>query len=123
VDISTNCETFRQNVDVVNISSNTEELFLIPSAFSPNNDGVNDYFKPITTTTTSERISQYEFIVFNRWGEAVFTTVDAAVAWDGQANTNNAAARVYVWFMRATIENCMGEQIEVFEKGNVTLIK
>jgi gliding motility-associated-like protein len=51
----------------------------VPSGFSPNGDGVNDIFAPITTC----EITQYRFSVFNRWNEQVFDTDQPGIGWDG----------------------------------------
>ena len=59
-----------------------EERFpkiFIPNAFSPNNDGVNDEFKPVTDCNL-----QYSIQIFNKWGEIVFSTEDITEGWDGR---------------------------------------
>ena len=48
-----------------------EYLVYVPNAFTPNDDGLNDVFKPILTEGTS-----YELLIFNRWGELLFQTTD-----------------------------------------------
>ncbi|MEX0636633.1 MAG: gliding motility-associated C-terminal domain-containing protein, partial [Ferruginibacter sp.] len=44
--------------------------FNIPSAFTPNNDGLNDIFRPMI----QQEITEYRFVVFNRWGQQIFVT-------------------------------------------------
>lgn len=59
-----------------------EERFpkiFIPNAFSPNNDGFNDEFKPVTDCDL-----QYSIQIFNKWGEIVFSTEDITKGWDGR---------------------------------------
>tara|TARA_R110001599_G_scaffold292026_1_gene495650 strand:- start:28 stop:3141 length:3114 start_codon:yes stop_codon:yes gene_type:complete len=59
-----------------------EERFpkiFIPNAFSPNNDGVNDEFKPVTDCDL-----QYSMQIFNKWGEIIFSTEDITKGWDGR---------------------------------------
>ncbi|WP_141655460.1 T9SS type B sorting domain-containing protein [Roseivirga seohaensis] len=59
-----------------------EERFpkiFIPNAFSPNNDGVNDEFKPVTDCEL-----QYSMQIFNKWGEIIFSTEDITKGWDGR---------------------------------------
>jgi len=46
------------------------EGFFIPSAFTPNKDGKNDFYKPLLLGI----VSHYEFSIYNRWGELVFKT-------------------------------------------------
>lgn len=59
----------------------------LPNAFSPNDDGVNDYFAPQSVDGLAARIRQ--FLVFDRWGGLVFRAEDvafgdAAARWDGR---------------------------------------
>jgi len=55
---------------------------IIPSAFSPNNDGINDNWN----IKGLNAYSGYEFTVFNRYGQTVFTTKDYSKPWDGSYN-------------------------------------
>ena len=50
----------------------------IPNAFTPNNDGFNDYFE-----VTVNSISFYEIYVYNRWGEKIFYSSNELNSWDG----------------------------------------
>lgn len=52
----------------------------LPNAFSPNGDGENDTFAPLTNCF----LSDYRFQIFNRWGNTVFFTNDQNVSWDGE---------------------------------------
>ncbi len=63
--------------------SNELDLYLplriyMPTAFSPNGDGLNDTFGPV-----GEGIEQMKLIIYNRWGEVVFSSQDVASKWDG----------------------------------------
>ncbi|MCB9244918.1 MAG: gliding motility-associated C-terminal domain-containing protein [Flavobacteriales bacterium] len=51
---------------------------LVPSAFSPNGDGVNDLFSVPTAGVT-----EFDIIIFNRWGEHLFRSSDKDFSWDG----------------------------------------
>ena len=53
-----------------------------PTAFSPNNDGSNDLFKPVSLRT----INYYKIRVFNRWGQLIFESDDVKKGWNGTAN-------------------------------------
>jgi len=103
---------------------NLEELNQVlsfPTAFSPNQDGVNDDFQPAFPYPFSD----YELMVFNRWGKKIFESREVDAAWDGvQVNTfQDAALGVYVWHLKATVVNDCGEEIAVERKGNVTLVR
>lgn len=51
-----------------------------PNSFTPNGDGINDFWMPVTLGITS-----YELKIFNRWGDVIFETNDATEPWLGQA--------------------------------------
>ena len=55
----------------------------VPNAFTPDNDGVNDSFLPLGSGFPA---ASYRFMVFNRWGEVVFSSTDPAEPWYGQNN-------------------------------------
>ena len=54
-------------------------LFYAPNSFSPNNDGINDVWQPVTTGTAA-----YRCMVYNRWGEVIFETEDPEAVWQGE---------------------------------------
>ena len=76
---------------------NAKFLFYIPNAFTPNGDGVNDYFAP-----EGMHDLIYEMTIYNRWGEQVFQTSDNSLPWSGVvAGTNKLAEEgVYVYNVR-----------------------
>jgi gliding motility-associated-like protein len=90
----------------------------IPNIFTPNNDGVNDYFYPhqyLTSGLTSFRIS-----IFNRWGEMVFqsNSLDGR-GWDGKLNDVPQPEGVYVYLVEGTFKDGQKER----HQGNVTLLR
>lgn len=93
----------------------------IPDAFSPNGDGINDYFT-VFTYTNIQRVK--EMLIFNRWGETVFQMEDfipndPTTGWDGRARGQALNNGVYVYYI--LIEFLDGE--EVIFKGDVTLMR
>ncbi len=74
-------------------------LFYIPSAFTPNDDGINDNFygKGIF-------IIGYEMTIFDRWGNLIFFSDDINKTWDGKANhgTETAEGDVYIYSFKVT---------------------
>jgi gliding motility-associated-like protein len=62
----------------------------IPTAFTPNNDNLNDVFG-----VRGQYIDQIEIYVYNRWGNIVFYTQDMTQTWDG----NNAPEGAYVFYV------------------------
>ncbi len=54
-------------------------VFFAPNSFSPNQDGINDAWKPVATG-----IKTYQIQIYNRWGDVVFTSNDIEKAWMGE---------------------------------------
>ena len=96
------------------------EVF-VPSAFSPNNDGINDIFLPFV----GSRVARINFFfVYDRWGEPVHQVSDVApndlsAGWDGTFRGKLLNTSVFVW--TAEVEYIDGT-IELFE-GDVTMLK
>ncbi|MDI1235667.1 MAG: gliding motility-associated C-terminal domain-containing protein [bacterium] len=67
------------------------DSIIIPNAFSPNGDGVNDYFNP-----TIKGYNRKQMQVYNRWGELIFETNDETKGWDGTYKTNFVQQDVYL---------------------------
>ena len=86
-----------------------------PNAFSPDGDGVNDTFGPV-----GHYIDSFEMTIFDRWGEAIFTTDAFGREWTGDVNGADAATTgVYIYKYRAT-----GHYFPAVEGyGHVTLLK
>ena len=74
-------------------------LFYIPSAFTPDNDGLNDAFE-----ITGRQIRLFEIWIYNRWGELVYHSTDLDEVWTGDVNggTHFAPNGVYQWVIKAT---------------------
>ena len=91
----------------------------VPNAFTPNGDGINDVFKPLLNCDASS----YEFSVFNRWGQMVFTTNNQIEGWDGGADKTSNPPGVYLWQLAYKIQININKFIERTEKGTVTLVR
>ena len=87
----------------------------MPNAFSPNDDGKNDSFKPLMKCTGN---LTYVFKVFNRWGEIVFESNSPAESWNGKYKGEPVPLGVYVYYLQYSCDNC-----DEFLKGNVTLVR
>lgn len=59
--------------------------YTLPNIFTPNGDGINDYFRPVNNNSVSE----VNLTIFDRWGKAVFETHDPGINWDGKDKTTN----------------------------------
>lgn len=88
---------------------------LVPSAFTPNGDGMNDIFKPIPVGITR---LQY-FNIYNRWGQLIYSTHEQGVGWDGSLNGVKQGSGTYVYMVQGT--DFAGKT--VFRKGTLVLIR
>lgn len=75
-----NC-TFSKTAEVI-IKICPQTVF-IPNAFTPNKNGVNDIFKPII----SQPVAFYQFVIYNRYGQIIFTSNNQYTGWDGTFKT------------------------------------
>jgi gliding motility-associated-like protein len=78
-------------IDYITINYKCESILEIPNIFTPNGDGINDYFVPVK----SEGIVSIQTVILNRWGNVVFETDDLLINWDGQ-NVNDGT---YFWII------------------------
>ena len=89
----------------------------IPNAFSPNGDGVNDFFE-----IKGVGIKSYSYNIYNRWGELVFTSPSERLgeaSWDGNFKGTQVPDGVYI-YMLDVIDV---DGIHHFLSGNITLIR
>jgi gliding motility-associated-like protein len=86
----------------------------VPNVFSPNGDGKNDIFKPITVGTHSMK----QFTIVNRWGQKVFETQNEYVGWDGTFRGADQNIDTYYYIMQY---KCDGKDQE--QKGEVILLR
>ncbi|MFM7021762.1 MAG: PKD domain-containing protein [Flavobacteriales bacterium] len=70
--------------------------FFAPNSFTPNGDGINDFFVPQWHMMNE---STYHLMVFDRWGELIYETYDPYAYWNGRRNNNmqDVQIDVYVW--------------------------
>jgi gliding motility-associated-like protein len=102
-------------LDTQVVKSIKEITVFIPTAFTPNNDRLNDVFYPVT-----DGIKEiYAFKVFNRWGQEIFSTTNFEKGWDGMWRGVPQLPGVYTWYYRGL---GIDEKI-VFRSGTVTLIR
>ena len=96
---------------LVKLGSNN---FVVPNAFTPNGDGINDCFSIKYWGEAQSLI----FIIYSRWGEKMFETNTINTCWDGKFKGQPSAAGNYVYYIKA--KTLCGEFIK---KGNVILIR
>ncbi len=108
----------------VRVVGHFEEMELqlyVPNAFSPNNDGVNDAFRPLGQAFGA---TDYRFEVYNRWGEVVFSSTDPDEAWLGQDQRGDGTHYVkdgaYAWYVQVRWTH--GNYPEQF-RGTLTVVR
>ncbi|HEY6503015.1 MAG TPA: gliding motility-associated C-terminal domain-containing protein [Chitinophagaceae bacterium] len=91
-------------------------IIAVPTAFTPNNDGLNDFLYPLNAI----KAENLDFKVFNRWGQLVFQSKDWTKKWDGKVNGIPQTTNVYVWTLNYTHRDT---RIKYSLKGSTTLIR
>ena len=98
-----------------------ESFVAVPNVFSPNNDEVNDVFRPIATGPVRQFI---RFEIFDRWGGRVFSVENSepeslSLQWDGSAGGQPLDNGVFLWFAEVELENGSTRIIS----GDLALVK
>lgn len=101
--------------DTIKIKYYTGPEMYIPNAFSPNGDGVNDYFRFIPVGIVEYRY----FRIFNRWGQEIYSSTDFRTGWNGTLNGRPAPIDTYMWILEG--KDFKGQTIS--RKGTVTLVR
>ena len=77
----------------------TEKMFFIPNAFTPNRDGLNDYFK-----ITYQETFDFEIEIYDRKGQRVFYSNRIDFEWDGQYLGKELAAGKYIYVINGAYQ-------------------
>lgn len=96
----------------------SEEPFFVPNTFTPNDDGENEVFKPVSNT-----LKEWEFEIFTKWGDRIFYTSDENAGWDGAYNTMHCENGSYVWQMSYIILDDSQHPKLVESRGIVNLVR
>lgn len=100
------------------IQFDSEFLIFVPNTFTPDQDAFNNSFTPVFPPDS--KIQDYTFMIYNRWGEAIFESHNYQVGWDGKYADNPSQDGVYIW----TVELKGGSKQELMTfKGHVNLLK
>ncbi len=87
---------------------------VVPTAFTPNHDGVNDILRPLGLISIKG-----VFTVYNRLGQKVFETGSFGHGWDGTLNGRPQPAGTYIWVLQYTI----GTAKTIMQKGTTALLR
>jgi len=100
---------------LVDVKAINKGLYLMASAFTPNGDGKNDCY----SAKTWGFVTDFDFSIFNRWGERVFHSTNPTQCWDGTYKGVAQKTDVYVYIIKAK-SLC---ESSVFRKGTLALIR
>ncbi len=95
-----------------------EIRYYLPNAFTPNYDGLNDFF---LGTGTFGGITDFKMNIFNRWGELIYETPDPFSGWNGRRFNTGEMSPVGVYVYVASFTGPRGEPVKL--KGYATLVK
>lgn len=106
------CDTLINATSVEMIDCNS--YLDVPSAFSPNEDGINDVLYAI-----GKNVENINFIIFDRWGEKIFQSTDLSIGWNGAYKGNKLESDVFMYYISAS-STSDGSLLE--KKGSITLV-
>ena len=103
-------------IDTINIHVfQTNPDIFVPTAFTPNNDKLNDFLIPLPVG-----IEQFDFFkVYNRFGQLIFSTTEVGKGWDGKIGGQDQSNGTFVWYVQG--KDYTGKR--VFKKGTSVLLK
>jgi len=90
--------------------------FWIPTAFSPNGDGLNDTFHPV-----AQNILQYRMVIFDRWGQQLYESTSLDDSWDGTYKGKQCPSGIYSYIVYFQTYDNIGQNEK--RTGTVMLIK
>lgn len=110
---------FCQDTVIKYVQVKPDFFFAIPNTFTPDEDGLNDIFKPGSMVGVSEK--DYNFYIFDRWGEKIWEGHDITDGWDGTVKGGSMIAQTdtYVWLIE--LKGIDGLHREY--RGHVNLLK
>jgi gliding motility-associated-like protein len=117
VEVANQCGSLTDTVFVEYGSCNCD--FFFPSAFTPNNDGLNDAFQPIFDC---DSLKTFEFEIYNRWGELLFSAIDPGLGWEGPNRNDINLMDVYAWRIRYSW-TWRGEEMTFSDSGVFAIVK
>lgn len=101
--------------DTIKVIVDCSDVYF-PSAFTPNNDGLNDHFGPIGNISA---LTNFTMNIYGRWGQLIFSTNNPFVKWNGKMNGIDVDTGSYVWMASYSINN----KPIVHKKGTVLIIR
>jgi gliding motility-associated-like protein len=102
----------------LNVEIEDELIFYVPNTFTPDADGLNAIFKPVMESGFDP--NSYTLLIFNRWGEVIFKSLDYAIGWDGTLSGAKVQQGTYIW--KITFKSNRSDKKYMYD-GSVNLLK
>lgn len=115
VDVWNQCDTIRDTIIVKTKECNCR--IVIPNAFTPTEDAINDYFFP----SVDCELDDYHLLIYNRWGQLMYETTNQYDKWDGKYKNNECSQGVYFFVLYYKNLRVSKDWLDI--KGSVTLIR
>jgi gliding motility-associated-like protein len=112
--VDTNCCAMSDTLKVVYLD------LVLPSAFTPDQDGHNDWFR---AKGANQGVDDFSLYVYNKWGQLVWHTSDLLAGWDGTFNGQACPLGVYSYILRYSSSGEAIKKKSILKKGMVTLIR
>ena len=103
---------------IENICISPDWALYIPNCFTPNGDGVNDFFMPDGYGIDQQ---EFEMWIFDRWGNMIFYTIDISKGWDGKINNGKEVAQIDGYVYKISCKDALGRS-HIFT-GKISLMK
>lgn len=107
-----------QYTDTINVIENCGPKIYFPTAFTPNNDGLND--KLILSYNNVVRVN---YKLFNMWGELIFESNQVGFEWDGLYKGNFIPTGNYIWLCEYEGYNSSNRLIKERKNGSLTVYR
>jgi gliding motility-associated-like protein len=105
---------------LVEISNNCNCQVIVPNVFTPNADMTNDLFHTINSIGCN--FTEFDLVIYTRWGNKVWEATDAIAEWDGKFNGMSCSEGTYFWTLQYTHQGS-GPPVKATDKGTLTIFK
>ncbi len=112
VQIKDLCKTYTDSFYVTTLDCSC--MMAVPNVFTPNNDGVNDFWYPVINC----EFEDYHLVIYNRWGKLLFESYNQKDKWDGKYSGNEVPDGVYFYLIRYKHLGKDGER-----SGSITIFR
>ncbi|GAB4405291.1 MAG: hypothetical protein OHK0053_31180 [Microscillaceae bacterium] len=99
-----------------NVDVRCEPSLMVPTAFSPNQDGLNDVLQLF-----GKDLGRLDFRIFNRWGEVIFVSNQQEQVWDGTFQGADVPPGTYLW--TAKYVNILAPETVIEKSGRINLVR